>query len=175
MDITPNTRVGELLEAHPELEDGLIALVPAFAKLRNPVLRATVAKVATLEHAALVGGIPLPDLIGHLRRALGQAEEVPSGTTAAVAAAGSEATDAWPSWYVAKDVVAELSVAKVLAGGDHPLAVGRKLLIGSPRDAIVVLASEFEPAPLLEQVRRQGILAACVRQGTGYRTALKMA
>ena len=171
MDITPNTRVGELLEAHPELEDGLITLVPAFAKLRNPVLRATLAKVATLEHAALVGDIPLPDLIGHLRRALGQAGE----PMAAPAASAGEATDSWPPWYQAEDVVAELSVAEVLAAGDHPLALSRKLLLGGSPDAIVVLASDFEPAPLLEQVRRQGILAACVRQGSGYRTALKIA
>jgi hypothetical protein len=164
MDITPNTKVGELLDAHPGIEDGLIALVPAFAKLKNPVLRATVAKVATLEHAALVGGIPLPDLIGHLRRAVGQSE----GTAAPTS--GGEATDAWPDWYQAGDVVAELSVARVLAGGDHPLAVSRKLLDQHPRGAIVVLASDFEPAPLLEQVRKMGILAACVRQGAGFRT-----
>ena len=143
--------------------------MPAFAKLKNPVLRATVAKVATLEHAAKVGGIPLPALIGHLRRALGQAE----GCTADGAA--SQAVDAWPDWFQPREVVAELSVAKVLAEGDHPMAVSRKLLIGSPRGAIVVLASEFEPAPLLEQMRAQGILAACVRLGSSYRTALKMA
>lgn len=169
MDITPNTKVGALLDAHPELEDGLIALVPAFAKLKNPVLRATVARIATLEHAAKVGGIALPALIGHLRRALGQAEGcVPE-------ASASLAEDAWPDWYQSQAVVAELSVAKVLGEGDHPMAVSRKLLTSSPQGAIVVLSSDFEPAPLLEQMRAQGILAACVRQADGYRTALKMA
>ena len=76
MDITAQTRVGALLDAHPELEDPLIALVPAFAKLKKP---------------------------------------------------------------------------------------------------IVVLRSDFEPAPLLAQVGQEGLLAACLREGSRYRTALRRA
>jgi hypothetical protein len=175
MDITPNTRMAELLDAHPGLEDGLTALVPAFARLKNPILRATVAKVATLEHAARVGGIPLPELIGYVRKALGQAEGDPVAEAVTEGAGPGAAGDALPAWFEPTAVVAELSVAKVLAAGDHPLALSRKLLGSHPRGAIVVLASEFEPAPLLEQVRHQGIRAACVRQGGGYRTALTLA
>ena len=63
MQITPETRVGPLLDAHPELEDPLVAFVPAFDKLKNPVLRRTVARFATLEHAARVGGVALPELL----------------------------------------------------------------------------------------------------------------
>ncbi|MCP4310925.1 MAG: DUF1858 domain-containing protein, partial [Bacteroidetes bacterium] len=34
--ITPKTRVGELLDAYPELEQVLMGLSPAFKKLKNP-------------------------------------------------------------------------------------------------------------------------------------------
>lgn len=44
-------RVAELLDAYPALEPVLVAQAPAFARLRNPVLRRTVARVATLEDA----------------------------------------------------------------------------------------------------------------------------
>jgi hypothetical protein len=44
--IGPETTVGALLEAYPELERVLMEMAPAFAKLRNPVVRRTVAKVA---------------------------------------------------------------------------------------------------------------------------------
>ena len=46
--ITPKTKVLELIETYPELEDVLIEYAPAFKNLKNPVLRRTVAKIATL-------------------------------------------------------------------------------------------------------------------------------
>ncbi|MDD4434532.1 MAG: DUF1858 domain-containing protein, partial [Parabacteroides sp.] len=48
-------KVAELLNDYPEIEDTLLSLSPAFAKLRNPVLRKTVARVTTLQQAAKVG------------------------------------------------------------------------------------------------------------------------
>ena len=53
--ISPKTKVLQLLEAYPALEDLLIDYVPAFRKLKNPVLRNTVAKIATLQQAAAIG------------------------------------------------------------------------------------------------------------------------
>ena len=53
--IGPETTVGAMIEAYPELESVLVEMAPAFAKLRNPVVRRTVAKVATLEQAARIG------------------------------------------------------------------------------------------------------------------------
>ena len=57
LPINPETRVGALLEAYPGIDEVLISWVPAFAKLRNPMLRKTVAKVATLEQAARIGAL----------------------------------------------------------------------------------------------------------------------
>ena len=48
--IVPTVTVHELLEAYPELEDVLIGIAPPFKKLKNPILRKTVAKVATIKH-----------------------------------------------------------------------------------------------------------------------------
>ena len=68
--ITPKTRVGELLDTYPELEPVLMELSPAFKKLQNPVLRKTVAKVATLQQAASLGNIPVTEVINTLRTLL---------------------------------------------------------------------------------------------------------
>ena len=46
LEITSQTKVAVLLEHFPELEETLIAMAPPFKKLRNPVLRRSVAKVA---------------------------------------------------------------------------------------------------------------------------------
>jgi hypothetical protein len=69
--ITPATKVADLLESWPDLEDVLIAQAPAFRRLKNPVLRRTVARVATLEQAAGVGGVPVRELVATLRRRRG--------------------------------------------------------------------------------------------------------
>ena len=53
--ITPKTKVLELIEAFPQLEDVLIDYVPAFEKLKNPVLRWTVGRITSLQQAAAVG------------------------------------------------------------------------------------------------------------------------
>jgi hypothetical protein len=72
IDITPATIVNDLLDSYPELEDTLISIAPPFKKLKNPFLRKTIAKVATIKHISSVGSIPLNDLINQLRNAVGQ-------------------------------------------------------------------------------------------------------
>lgn len=71
-EITPSVTIHALLEAYPELEEVLISIAPTFKKLRNPLLRKSVAKVATIKHASAVGNVPLNELIGKLREAVGQ-------------------------------------------------------------------------------------------------------
>ncbi len=50
IEITPSVTVYALLEAYPELEEVLIGIAPPFKKLKNPFLRRSVAKVATIKH-----------------------------------------------------------------------------------------------------------------------------
>jgi hypothetical protein len=56
--ITKDTRVAALLRDYPETEELLIGMSPAFTKLRNPVLRRSVARVATLGQAPWDGYLP---------------------------------------------------------------------------------------------------------------------
>jgi Domain of unknown function (DUF1858) len=88
--ITPAMKVAELLDSWPELERVLIAQAPAFRRLRNPVLRRTVARVATLEQAAGVGGVPVRELVAALRRAAGM-DDTTSGDASAGDGTGPQA------------------------------------------------------------------------------------
>ncbi|MDP1989671.1 MAG: DUF438 domain-containing protein [Syntrophales bacterium] len=67
MEITPKTNVVALIEAYPFLEEFLISLSDKFKLLRNPVMRNTVGKVATLEQAAVMGGLSVDDMVARLR------------------------------------------------------------------------------------------------------------
>jgi DUF438 domain-containing protein len=66
MGINAKTKIDELLKQYPFLEDFLITLSPKFKGLKNPIMRKTMGKVATLEMAATVSGLNLDALIASL-------------------------------------------------------------------------------------------------------------
>jgi uncharacterized protein len=72
MQLTPKTRIADLIKTYPFLLDYLAGYAPEFQKLRNPVLRNTVGRVATLGMAAGMGHIDLPRLLADLRTTIKQ-------------------------------------------------------------------------------------------------------
>ncbi len=48
MELTANTKIDDLLKQYPFLLDFLITLSPIFKNLKNPIMRKTIGKVATL-------------------------------------------------------------------------------------------------------------------------------
>ncbi len=158
--ITPATRVGELLETYPELEEVLVKLAPPFAKLRNPVLRRTIARVTSLERAAAVADIPLRELIGTLREAAGQTGD--GELPAAGPSTPPAAADSPPDWVDRSRVVWTLDADLMLEQGIHPVAeVQRRSLALSGNELGLVRAS-FRPAPLFDLLAQQGLRAAVV-------------
>ncbi len=63
MELSPNTKIDELLTAYPFLVDYLITVSPHFKNLKNPIMRKTMGKVATLKLAANMAGVDLDRLI----------------------------------------------------------------------------------------------------------------
>ena len=154
--ITPATRVGELLDAYPALEEVLIRQAPAFKALKNPILRRTVAKVATLEKAAQVGGVPVRDLVATLRKAAGLGAELPVAGASAAPAEAAGPPDARPAWLREELVRVTIDAEKLLAAGEVPLPRVQRALQEIEVGQLVKLVSSFRPAPLLEAVERGG-------------------
>jgi hypothetical protein len=80
MTITPKTTVHTLLKEYPFLLDFLVSYHPEFGKLTNPVMRRTMARMATLERASGMADIPLNqfmnDIAGEIGAKTGAAPEV---------------------------------------------------------------------------------------------------
>lgn len=150
--ITPETKVGELLDAYPEVEKQLVEWVPAFSKLKNPILRRTVAKVATLDQAAKVGGIGVQELVRRLRQATGQ----PEPEVAPFAIAGQPAQAGPPSWLDESCVRWTIDADTMLETGEHPIGKVRQCVANSKPGEIVKLTSSFRPAPLIDNFVRTG-------------------
>lgn len=154
--ITPATKVADLLESWPELEQVLVAQAPAFRRLRNPVLRRTVARVATLEQAAGVGGVAVRDLVGALRRAAGLDEAAGAGAELVGGATGCAGGEE-PAWLAQARVVATIEADALLDAGEVPLArVNSAARALKPGESLRVV-SGFRPVPLVEALAKQGL------------------
>ncbi len=141
--ITPKTKVLQLIEHYPQLEDVLIEYTPAFKKLKNPVLRRTVAKIATLQQAASIGNVKVEELINRLRREVGQdllkdAEDTPYNLSK-------------PGWFNEADIVNEIDISETLAEGEQPVNLVIADLKSLPDGKIYKLKAPFVPAPLIDK------------------------
>jgi len=165
--ITPQTKVGELLKAYPQLEEVLIGIAPAFKKLRNPVLLRTVARVTSLAQAARVGNVPVADLVRQLRHAVGQ-PDLEMGPGQAVEGAGVTAP---PTWFNSDLISQSHDARPIIEAGLQP--IGRVLsdLDRLPSGSIYELITPFEPAPLIDKAKEKGFLAFTRAGGSAeYRT-----
>jgi hypothetical protein len=147
--ITPRTKIYDLLKSYPELEDVLIELAPVFKKLKNPVLRRTIARVTTLQQAAQVGEIPVHTLVNSLRQKVGQdtLEGLEAGTTG---------HSSRPSWLTEEKIVNRLDARPIIEQGGHPLGVVLEAVKELKPGEIYELTTPFLPAPLIERVVAQG-------------------
>ena len=141
--ITPKTKILQLLEAYPQLEDVLIGIVPAFKKLKNPVLRKTVAKIASVQQAAAIGNVEVGDLINKLRKEVGQELFTDENK--------NMYTTEKPDWYDKALISKELDAREMLAAGDHPVAQVIADLKQLEGKSIFKLTVPFPPAPLIDK------------------------
>jgi hypothetical protein len=163
LPITPETKVGALLDAYPGIDEVLIGWVPAFAKLRNPILRKTVAKVATLDQAARVGGVSVRELVRKLREATGQ-----GGLD--VLDAGPGPAEEAPAWLNEERVRVTIDADSMLERGEHPIGKVRESVAAAAPGEIVRLNSSFRPEPLIDAMRRGGLAVYSVEGAPGRHT-----
>ncbi|MCF6353783.1 MAG: DUF1858 domain-containing protein [Candidatus Polarisedimenticolaceae bacterium] len=157
-DITPSLTVHALLEAYPELEDLLIGMAPPFKRLKNPILRKTVARVATIENIASVGGIPLDLLIGRLREAAG----LPQSTNSY---SDQDYFGNPPKWFSADKIAFAVDEKKVSAkDGKSLVDIMLEAEQVSPGD-IIELTTSFLPAPGIDIMKSKGYSAWSKKEG----------
>jgi Domain of unknown function (DUF1858)/Uncharacterized conserved protein (DUF2249) len=170
--ITPEMKVGDVLDAYPALEATLIGLAPEFAKLRNPILRRTVAKVATLHQAARIGGLDVRELVRALRTAAGQPVEdaiagPPLVSESEVNRIPADAVAATPAWLIERHLEPPIDADALLASGTHPLGIVRQRLAGLPPGRVLSLVSSFRPVPLIDALRQEGYAVHVVEDPPG--------
>jgi hypothetical protein len=159
--IDASMKVGELLEQYPELEDLLISMAAPFKKLRNPVLRRSVAQVASLGQAAAVAGIRATDLVNLLRTAVGQAPvqstEAPDRTSY---------FQPEPDWFDEELIEASIDERKDTNPNLMPLVGLFDTATHLPTGRIVELITTFLPAPGIDIMKQRGFKVWSIEEET---------
>lgn len=146
--ITPDTKILEMITEYPELEDKLIEAAPVFSKLKNPVLRKTVARVTTIRQAAVVGGLNLSDLIVKLRKAVNQGTEG--------IAEADNASQLRPEWIGRLKCAVEYDAILDIDRGIHPLGKVVSETASMHPDEYYLLITNFVPKPLIDTLAAKG-------------------
>ncbi len=149
LEITPTITIHNLLKAYPELEDVLIDIAPPFKKLKNPILRRSVAKIATLKQASAVGGVPINHLVNVLREFVGQP---PSQETYEDVNYFTEE----PNWFDKEKVALTIDDQKDSKNNEMVLGPILRGAKGLAKGEIIELKTTFLPAPGIEVMRSKG-------------------
>lgn len=157
--ITPKTKVLQAIEAYPQLEELLISYVPAFVKLKNPVLRKTVARIATLQQAAAIGNVPVEELINKLRAEIGQDLFIQNEN--------QMYNTQQPEWYNESLIAGELDARPMLAAGEHPVNQVIADLKILETGKIYKLTAPFLPAPLIDKASSLNFKHWVTKSGDG--------
>jgi DUF438 domain-containing protein len=68
MDLSARTKIDDLLSAYPFLLEFFVSKSPKFKNLKNPIMRKTIGKVATLNQVAGIGKMDLEELLDDISR-----------------------------------------------------------------------------------------------------------
>jgi hypothetical protein len=161
LPILPSTRVGAMLDRYPQLEEVLIALAPPFRKLKNPLLRKGVARVATLQHAAIAGGLPLDTLVNQLRAAVGQAPLAINETPGQ-----NSYFTAQPDWF-SRDRIIQSIDERRSDPDKMPIAAILQTAARLRPAEIIELITTFIPAPGIDILKKKGFHVWSHREESG--------
>ena len=151
MDINLHIKVSDLLDEYPQLENTLLELSPAFSKLRNPILRRTVAKVTTLQQAAKVAGISPILLLETLRQAAG----LPIDNRNESIDIDNEQKDK-PEWFGEMNITIRFDARPIIESGENPMQEIIRLSKELQNNQIMELTAPFKPVPIMDLLKSKG-------------------
>lgn len=143
--ITPKTKIYDLLEVYPELEETLIEAAPEFKKLKNPVLRKTITRITSIGQAAVIGGLNVEELVNRLRQKAGQS------AIGQIDEEGNKYVTECPSWFRDEAVIQSIDIREMLNRGEQPVHEVMAALKKIQPGQIIEITAPFIPAPLLDK------------------------
>lgn len=150
IDINAQTKVGELLDIYPELEKTLLQLSPSFARLKNPVLRKTIGRIASLRQVAEIGELNLDEMISKLKNVVRIEDTCMDNESL------EYQREAKPKWINSENISLTYDASDIIGNGGSPMKIilekADRLQIGE----IMLLITPFQPIPIIELLDNKG-------------------
>lgn len=143
--ITPKTKIYDLLENYPELEEMLLTAAPEFKKLQNPILKKTITRITSIGQAAIIGKLHVEDLVNMLREKVGQ------GTIGQLEESGQKYTTECPKWFSSDKVANSIDIREMLNRGEQPVHEALAAIKRLNDKEILEIIAPFIPAPLIDK------------------------
>lgn len=160
MIITSKTKISALIKANTKTIDAIAEINKHFRKLRNPILRRTLAKRVTIKDAAKIGGVTVDVFMDKL---------VNIGFTV-----GTEETDIFTkkentpmAFIIAEENTIDLDVRPNIEAGNDPFQVIMAAIKALPDGSTLKIINSFEPIPLINVLKGKGYLSKTERPSHG--------
>jgi len=159
--ITKDWKVAKVLDAFPETLDAFLEVSPHFSKLKNKVLRKTIARRVTLDQAARVGGVNLNTLLMKLNRKAGfDVDSLSLKNSESPVSVGAVHEPPLPD---RTEVI--LDVRPIIESGTDPFKTIMKTVKDMNDDEMLHLINSFEPVPLYSVMETKGFKHAAEKKG----------
>ena len=159
--ISADMTVARLLEEHPELVEVLAGYHTHFKQLRNRLLRRVMAPRVTVAQAARIAGVPADELLGVLRRAVGEVASPAASRPAPASSRAEGRVQGGPPPRALADVPearqVHLDVREDIRRGEEPFARIMAAVKALGPDQVLVLRAPFEPIPLYDVLGKRGL------------------
>lgn len=150
--------IHQVLDRYPELVETLVALSPAFAKLRNPVLRAVQSRLVTVAQAARIARLDPADLVRRLNAAAGIPDAGESAPSEGVAVGPPAPAGPPPEAFVGATVAATVDARPLIQRGEEPFPTIMAAAVKTPVGQVLRLLAPFEPVPLYDVLAKRGFV-----------------
>lgn len=164
MKISKDDRIADILKKYPDLIEVLVNYNQHFKLLKNPLLRRTVAKLATVEKAARVAGVSLRGLLKVLNEEVGYEMTHEELLSIPEFKRGPDDMPEEIKGAKPEDIVT-LDVRQMLRNGEEPFAKIMDTVKELKDNQIFRLEVLFEPGPLYDVMERKGFSSYTEKKG----------
>ena len=142
MKIDANTKISKILKEKPEAIDIIASISPKFEKLKNPILRRSLATRVSVKDAAKIGKVDVNNFLKSLEKA---GFEI----TAYVPEKKDNKLNLLPPDFSKREII-KLDVRPIIADGKDPFGYITKVAKKIKPEQILLIINDFEPIPLID-------------------------
>ncbi len=149
MVINSQTKIADIIKANPNAIDTIAEINKHFRKLKNPILRRTLARRVTIQDAARIGGVAVDVFFEKLKK-IGFEIGVENSDYS------TKQEQKQMNILTGSEEIVELDVRDNIASGNDPFQIIMAAIKQLPANGVLKIINTFEPIPLIGVLSKKG-------------------